>query len=269
MVTSASNPTIKLARSLHRRRMRYRERALLIEGRRAIDTAIEHGARVRALLLDASRVHEHPAPSQLLDAADRVLHVDRGLFLETADTESPQPVIAIATMPQSAPPVDCSLVLAVDGVRDPGNVGTLIRSAAAAGIDAVALLPGTVDPTNLKVVRSSAGAIYAIPLVPVEDIRQIVERLFRYETQVIVAEAGSDTSYDSVDWRMPSILVVGNEGAGVGETTRTFATAEVSIPMAEGIDSLNAAVSGSILLFEATRQRRVDRTFPRMYAENA
>ena len=256
IVTSAANPTIKLARSLHRRRMRYRERALLIEGRRAIDTAVEHGARVRALLLDASRAYEQPLLSHLMDAAERVVQVDGALFLEIAYTENPQPVIAITSMPQSSPPVDCSLVLALDGVRDPGNVGTLIRSAVAAGIDAVALLPGTVDPTNLKVVRSSAGAIYAIPLVPVEDIGQIIERLFRNQTQVIIAEASSDVSYDSVDWRVPSILVVGNEGAGVGETTRTFATAEVAIPMAQGIESLNAAVSGSILLFEATRQRR-------------
>lgn len=256
VVTSTSNPTIKLARSLHRRRMRYRERALLIEGPRAIETAVDHGAHLRVVLLDASRIDDHSPPQRFLLSADRVMRVDTVLFREIADTENPQPVMAIASMPERTVPVDCSLVLAVDGVRDPGNLGTLIRSAAAAGVDAVALLPGSVDPTNLKVVRSSAGAIYAIPVVPFADIGQIVDRAFQTPPQVVLAEAGSDTAYDAFDWEPPSVLVIGSEGAGAGETTRTFATAAVAIPMAQGIESLNAAVSGSILLFEATSQRR-------------
>lgn len=258
IITSPANPTIKLARSLHRRRMRYRERALLIEGPRAIESAIDNGAHLRALLVDAER-GEAVDPvllARLSRGAERVIRVEPRLFQDITDTEQPQPLLAVASLPDRSLPADCSLVLAIDAIRDPGNLGTLIRSAAAAGLDAVALLPGTVDATNPKVVRASAGTLYAVPVVQVSDLGELIERAFTNPPQVVIAEASTDTMYDAFDWRSPTILVVGAEGEGVGETSRTFATASVSIPMNQGVESLNAAVSGSILLFAAASQRR-------------
>ncbi len=258
IITSPANPTIKLARSLHRRRMRYRERALLIEGPRAIKTAVDNGAHVRALLIDADRIDaiDPLLLERLAREADRVVRVEPRLFQEITDTEQPQPLLAVSSLPDQPIPPDCSLVLAIDAIRDPGNLGTLIRSAAAAGADAVALLPGTVDPTNPKAVRASAGTLYVLPVIQIGDLGELINRAFATPPQVVVAEATTDMMHDAFDWRSPTILVIGAEGEGIGETSRTYATASVSIPMAQGVESLNAAVSGSILLFAAESQRR-------------
>lgn len=258
IITSPANPTIKLARSLHRRRMRYRERAMLLEGLRTIETAFAYGAELRALLINADRINtiDTALLTRLSDESERVISVESRLFMEIAATEQPQPIIAVASLPERALPSDCSLVLAIDGLRDPGNLGTLIRSAAAAGVDAVALLPGSVDPTNPKAVRASAGTVYAVPIATVDDIGQLIDRAFAGSAQVVLADAPSDNAYDTYDWRSPTVLVVGSEADGVGETSRTFATGTVAIPMAQGVESLNAAVSGSILVFAIDSQRR-------------
>ncbi len=128
LITSPANPTIKLARSLHRRRMRHRERAILVEGTRAIHAASEHGAEIRALLIDAARAGDVDPLllSSLRETARRVLLVDAPLFQQVTETDHPQPLVAICAMPNVVLPIDSTFVVALDGVRDPGNLGTLL-----------------------------------------------------------------------------------------------------------------------------------------------
>lgn len=258
IISSAVNPTIKLARSLHRKRVRQRERALLVEGLRAISTAVEHGVRVRTLIVDAERADaiDTTVLQPLTNAAGRVIQVTPELFAEITQTEQPQPLIAICEMPDRALPGNSSLLLVCDGVRDPGNLGTLIRSAAAAGADGIVLLPGCVDPYNAKTVRATAGSVFALPVGFARDVAQVTERYFVEPPAVVIANAIAELSYDAIDWRVPVALVVGGEAVGESDETRTYATSTVKIPMQPGIESLNAAVAGSILLFEAARQRR-------------
>jgi RNA methyltransferase, TrmH family len=261
LITSPANPTIKLARSLHRRRMRYRERAILVEGARAIQAADEHGAGLRALLIDASRSGDiDPALlSRLRERAGRVLLVEQALFHQLTDTEHPQPLVAICAMPENPLPADSSFVVALDGVRDPGNLGTLLRSSAAAGADGVALLPGSVDPWNPKAVRASVGAVFALPLQQFSSAHDIVERTFLSRPNAVVADSDGELAYDAVDWTQPSLLIIGGEAEGASHEVRTYADIVVNIPMAPGIESLNAAMAGAIIAFEVARQRRAFR----------
>jgi len=258
VISSAVNPTVKLARSLHRKPVRQRERALLVEGARAIGTAIEHQVRVRTLILDASRADsiDDRVLRPLAQAAGRVMQVTPKLFSEIAATENPQSIIAICDIPDRALPENCSLLLVCDGVRDPGNLGTLIRSAAAAGADGVIILPGCVDPFNPKAVRATAGAVFALPIRSARDVPELANRYFAAPPAVVVADANADLVYDAFDWRSPVAMVVGGEATGESSDTRTYATSSVCIPMQPGVESLNAAMAGSILLFEAARQRR-------------
>lgn len=258
LITSSNNPTIKLARSLHRKRMRYRERAILVEGVRAILAALDLGVRCRAILIDASRVAgiDGTLLSRLRESAIRLLVVDPTLFNQVTDTEHPQPLVAICEMPGSTLPSDSTFVVALAGVRDPGNLGTLVRSAAAAGVDGVALLPGCVDPFNPKVVRASAGALFTLPVRFFSNLDEAVEACFVRRPTVVVADASGDRDYDRVDWTAPAAVVIGGEASGVDEALRTYADLVVRIPMAPGIESLNAAVAGSIIAFEVARQRR-------------
>jgi TrmH family RNA methyltransferase len=242
LITSPANPTIKLARSLHRRRMRYRERALLVEGTRAIQTAAELAVPIRALLIDDSRIESLDSAllRQLSDIARRTLRVDPALF----------------DFPDVPLPTDCSFVVALDAVRDPGNLGTLVRSCAAAGVDGLALLPGCVDPFNPKAVRASVGAVFALPIRQFATLADVISEGFLDEPIVVTADADGAIDYDTFDWSGPAIAVIGGEADGTTDEVRTYADFVVRIPMAPGIESLNAAVAGSILAFEVARQRR-------------
>lgn len=261
LITSSANPTIKLARSLHRKKVRHRERAILVEGIRAIRTAHGFGVHIRALLIDVSRSSDvaQTELTLLRAAADRALLVEPSLFEQIADTEHPQPMIAICEMRDQRLPPDCTFVLAVDGVRDPGNLGTLVRSAAAAGADGVALLPGSVDPYNPKVVRATSGTLFAIPLQTFNSIGDVATNCFLKRPAIVVSDSDGEQIYDEVDWTRPALIVVGGEASGADERVRTYADVLVRIPMAEGIESLNAAVAGSIIAFEVARRRRSNR----------
>jgi len=261
LITSPANPTIKLARSLHRRRMRHRERAILVEGTRAIQSASEHGAGIRALLIDASRAGDIDPSllSSLRESAGRVLLVEPTLFQQVTDTEHPQPLVAICAMPDNPLPIDSTFVVALDGVRDPGNLGTLLRSSAAAGADGVALLHGSVDPFNPKAIRASVGAVFAQPLQSFAAVSEVIDNCFLKRPIVVVADSDGELAYDAIDWTQPSLLIIGGEAEGVSEEVRTYADVVASIPMAPGVESLNAAVAGSIVAFEIARQRRASR----------
>jgi len=258
LITSPANPTIKLARSLHRRRMRYRERAILVEGTRAIETAADLGVTIRALLIDASRADSIDAASldRLQERARRTLRVDPHLFAELTDTEHPQALVAVCDMPEVNLPDDCSFVVALDAVRDPGNLGTLIRTCAAAGADGIALLPGCVDPFNSKTIRASVGSVFALPVQPFADPNAIVDGCFLQPPAVVTTDADGDIDYDAFDWSQPSLIVIGGEADGTTEKVRTYADSVVRIPMSPAVESLNAAVAGAIIAFEVARQRR-------------
>jgi TrmH family RNA methyltransferase len=258
IITSAANPTIRLARSLHRKRVRQRERAVLVEGVRAIRTAVQAGTPLRVLILHAGRREQisDDLLEPLTSTAERIVFVASELFEQVAETEHPQPVIAICELPKQHFPQNCTFVLAIDGVRDPGNLGTLIRTAAAAGADGVALLPGTVDPYNAKVIRASAGALFLVPVQHFPTLEELVSTSFTEPPVTVLADAAGDTLYDTVDYSGPVTLVVGGEAAGAGEAVRTFADIVVRIPLDPRVESINAAVAGAILLFEVQRQRR-------------
>jgi TrmH family RNA methyltransferase len=145
-----------------------------------------------------------------------------------------------------------TFALVLDGLRDPGNLGTILRTADAAGVQAVFLAPGTVDAYNPKVVRAAMGAHFHVPLVAA-GWTALAGRL--RGLSLWLAEARQGLAYDQVDWRQPSALIIGAEAAGPGDAARRLAPKQVSIPMPGQAESLNAAVAAGIILFEAARQR--------------
>lgn len=253
-ITSSANPLVKLARQLAtRRRARHREQLYLIEGDRAIRTACEHGSIIHTFIIDSER---RGAISAALVACmegslARRVAIDSNLFASISDAEHPQPVIAIARMPDVHFPSPSDSIVALDAIRDPGNLGTIIRTAAAAGIDGIALLPGCVDPYHPAVVRASAGTIASVPIMQFAQVSDIVATHMTGFSAVMVAAADSegDIDYREADWREPHILVAGNEAHGLSETVRAATTTMVRIPMAEGVESLNVSVATGILLF--------------------
>jgi TrmH family RNA methyltransferase len=154
--------------------------------------------------------------------------------------------------PQLEVPAHPSLLLIVDALRDPGNLGTLLRSAAGANADAAILAPGTVDAYNPKVVRGAMGAHFRVPVLT-EDWNAIATRV--HGLDVWLAAANAETLYTQVDWGRPCALIVGGEAEGISERASKLAMGRAGIPLARGVESLNAGVAGSIFLFEIARQR--------------
>lgn len=265
MISSLSNPTIKRLRLLHERRGRRQQRAYLVEGVRLVETALDRGVwpvvtlvapetlqatvRGRALYDRLQIQHDLPAPLEVTPAVLR--HV--------ADTETPSGVVAALPLPPRHPlddlPHAAGLALVLDGVQDPGNAGAILRSAAAAGLDAVVALSGCVDLFAPKVVRAGMGAHFQLALAtdvePDDAARWIATR-----GQALLAAAWATTSIYDADLRAPTVLIVGSEAHGAARTEALPALCHVAIPMPGGVESLNVASAAAVILFEAVRQRR-------------
>jgi TrmH family RNA methyltransferase len=175
-----------------------------------------------------------------------------------ADTETPQGVIAVLDLPDTPLPSlhpATALVLVLDSVRDPGNVGTLIRTAAAAGCTAVITTFGTADAYAPKVVRAAMGSHFRLPVVYDVAWEWLGPALAALPA-TYATDGDATLPYDTVDWTRGAAIIVGNEDHGVSPDALPWVAGNVVIPMARGVESLNAAMSGAIVLFEAARQRR-------------
>ena len=254
MITSLSNAKVKLVRSLARRRARYAAQQFVIEGVRLIEEAVGAGI-APALVLYAARMEDDPRSRTLLDrlraATPEVYAASDAVMQAVSSTETPQGIVAVVPFLALPLPAQPQFVLILDAVRDPGNVGTILRSARAAGVDVVFFAPGTADPYNDKVVRAAMGAHFHLPIrvSAWKEIRELVEMIPR----VYLADARGEIDYVRADWARPVVLIVGGEAEGASDAAKEIATARVSIPMRGGAESLNAAMAATVLLFEAAR----------------
>lgn len=232
------------------------ERAFIVEGVRAVEDVLLAGITPRAIY-----VRDDYAPERLPTLPDNTTAraVERRLFDSLTDLPHPQGILAIVPMLEEpeipAPSEDpAPLVLLVDGVRDPGNLGTLLRSAAGAGARHVVIGPESVDPYHPRAVRAAMGAHVRVPFSR-RSWDSLMPLLAAYPL-IALADAGGDRGYDLVDWTGPSVIVVGGEAFGPTGRAWDVSTTRVRIPLEGGVESLNAGVAGSLLLFEASRQRR-------------
>ena len=257
MITSLANDKVKYARSLRRRRQRAREGRFLIEGVRLLEEAMRAGC-IPALLFFQPEQVEDPRSQTLLArarAADTPCYaVSEPVLRSLSETVTPQPIVAVVPQPQLQPPAVPSLLLVVDRLRDPGNLGTILRTAGAAGVEELLLAPGTVDVYSPKVVRAGMGAHFRLPLAVGLRWPRIAERL--RGLSVWLADAQGGQAYDAVNWRNPTALIVGGEATGASDEAAALAQGRLRIPMHGDTESLNAAVATAIILFEAARQRR-------------
>lgn len=258
MITSTSNPRAKVIRSLYSPDGRRRESAYVIEGVRLMEEALAAGVAFRTIYycsrLLAATARGARLLSELTARGLPIEEMSERVLAAVADTVTPQGVLAVLPLPpRPGFPADARLLLLLDGLQDPGNLGTMLRTALAAGADGVIAGPGCADVFAPKVVRAAMGAHFGLPVIVARSWDEISPQLGGQQVLVAVPQGGRD--YDQVDWLLPSVLVVGGESQGVSDRARALATGEVSIPMAPGVESLNAAVAAGVMLFEARRQR--------------
>jgi TrmH family RNA methyltransferase len=257
-LSSVNNPHVKYARSLHVRKNRYRERSFLVEGVRLVLDALDAGAVPSRVYLREAFANDqvNDAVKRLATSQVPVHRCTDAVITAIADTQTPQGVVAVFPFPDLPARADLAtpLLLVVDGLKDPGNLGTLMRAALGAGVTGLYLSPQTVDPYAPKVVRAAMGAHFRLPLLRFnwDDVPKIMLECANRHA----AEACAKVAYDQVDWRQPSALMVGSEAVGLSKEARTLATRSVAIPLSGGLESLNAGIAGAVILFEAARQRR-------------
>lgn len=259
MITSPTNTKVKLVRALGKRQTREEKRQFVVEGVRLTEEAIAakltpviafytpaaQGDRRARILLDKVGA----STREVYEVSDQVMRA-------LSSTETPQGILAVVPMPHIAQPQSPEFILVLDRLRDPGNLGAILRSARAAGVDEILLAPGTVDAYNDKVVRAAMGAHFALSIrsEPWEVIAQRV-RDAHCGPRVYLAESEGEIDYRTADWSQPVTLIVGGEAAGASEAARSakIAAARVRIPMRGG-ESLNAAMAATVLMFEAMQK---------------
>ncbi len=258
MISSTSNERVKYVSSLHRTGVRRQERVFVLEGVRLVEEALAAGL-VPQLVLGNPDLLERSARGRELWGRLRgfnALAVTENVLRHVSDTVTPQGVVAVMPAAESKRPADLGhLALVLDGVRDPGNVGTILRSAEASGVTTVVLTPDCVDAYNPKVLRGAMGAHFHLNLMIELGWPEIGELLG--QRPIWVAAAAEGMRHFEVDWTGSQSLVVGGEASGASEEARRRASGFVHIPMVGRAESLNAAVAASVILFEALRQRTV------------
>ncbi len=234
----------------------------MVEGPELLSVALDAGAPIESVFV-APEGRASRAVTGVVDRAFetgiRVFDLAPGVIERISDTVTPQPVLAVVGFSPNALEDlrGATMVMVLVDVRDPGNAGTMIRTADAAGVDGIVHCEGTVDPTNPKTVRSSAGSIFHVPVVSGGDVRQVLTSLRDWGLVTAGTAVTGGTDYAAVDWRRPLALVFGNEAAGLDGTLDDLLDEQVTIPMMGRAESLNVAVSASVLCFEALRQRRI------------
>ena len=262
LITSTANPHVKRVRALAAdRRERRRERLFVLEGVRLVADALEHSASLALALYVPEQLVTTEAGNALLDqfrGRRDAFEATPQVLAAAADTVHPQGVVALARWPEVEPGKP-GLVLVLDAVQDPGNVGTLLRSAEAVQVAQVLCTRGTADIYSPKVVRAAMGAHFRLATEQDLGWEEVAAQL-AFVDHVYAADAGANMPYFAADWRQPSALIVGNEAQGLSMEARDYASKLISIPMRGRAESLNAAVAGSVILFEALRQRILGRS---------
>jgi len=255
MITSNQNSKIKLVRALLGRVKERREAgAFVAEGVRLVEEAVKANWNFRFALYDDSLSERGMSNvKRLTSLGVDVEEVSPSVMKSISETEAPQGILAVIEHTQLPIPDSPNFILIPDQIRDPGNLGTLLRSAAAAGVQAVLIPPETTDAFAPKVLRSGMGAHFRLPIHSMswDDVEKVVKL---EGLNVYVADMDGQSCW-KMDLRQPVCLIVGNEAEGASESARRLANGKISIPMSGETESLNAGVAGSVLMFEILRQR--------------
>lgn len=248
----------RLRRLLSRRSAREAEQAFVVEGAKVLSEALAAGVPVESVYVGPGAAGD-PVAQQAFDAGARVYELAPGVLERVADTVTPQPIMAVV------PFVDRTLdelrgadllVVAVD-VRDPGNAGTVLRSAEAAGAGGLLFCDGSVDVYNPKTVRASAGSLFHVPVVAGGDPVQVLQEMATWGVRRLATTADGGRDYAATDLTAPVAFVLGNEANGLPDDIEALVDERVTIPMVGRSESLNVGMAAAVLCFEASRQRRV------------
>jgi RNA methyltransferase, TrmH family len=259
MLTSRQNSLIKQMRKLHRAKERHEQQLFLLEGTHLLAAACAVSAPLVTVCYTETWLAQHPDLGQSVRAiAHRTELVSPEVLRAIATTVEPDGIVATVSRIDPPRPHFQHLGLVLETIQDPGNLGTMIRTAAAAGAEGLLLSPDSVDLDHPKVLRASAGQWFQLPMAVSADLRADLLHYQALGLQIVATLPTANQSYWQVDFQRPTLVLLGNEGGGLSPALAALADCQVTIPISPGVESLNVAIAAALILYEAKRQGRVE-----------
>jgi len=261
MITSVANQKVKQVVAWQgKAKERKKDNIFLVEGLKMFEEAPEKS--VREVYIEETLLEKLERGSELLSKLERVGFevVSSEVFKKMSDTQTPQGILAIVERPtyqfEELLKIEKPLFVVLEDLQDPGNLGTIVRTGEGAGVSAVFMTKNTVDIYNPKTIRATMGSIYRVPFTIVEDIEEAIMAMKKAGIRTFAAHLDGKDYYDSFSFREGTAFLIGNEGNGLKTSTANAADAYLKIPMEGQVESLNAAIATSLLMYEAHRQRK-------------
>ncbi|MGI6570599.1 MAG: TrmH family RNA methyltransferase [Caldicoprobacterales bacterium] len=259
LITGSSNNTIKYVRSLQNKKYRDLHLRFIAEGQKMVEEALKSDFALDMLIFSEAW-SDHPLAVQALESGIRCIIVKEKLFKSLSDTQSPQGVLAVAGQReydfQKALKQNPGFLVILDGIKDPGNLGTIIRTIDAAGGDGVVLINDCVDPYNPKAVRATMGSVFRVPIYREGRSSELLEKTAEAGFHIAASDLCGE---DVFAWKGGCdriALIIGSESHGISREVKSYAHSLVKIPMKGGAESLNASVAAGILIYEIFRKGR-------------
>lgn len=261
VITSKDNEYVKHIKKLKEKKYREEYKEFIVEGIKMVQEAIEENAKIKTIIIcDDCKVQSSISNELMYEIAKyNCVYVAEKIFSTMSDVINPQGIMAIIEKPENKETeIDFSkdTFLLLDNIQDPGNMGTILRTADSLNMDQIIISKGSSDIYNPKVVRSTMGAIYRIKVVEVENLARTVKEFKKHRINVYATDLKTDKSIYDVSYKKAAI-VIGNEANGVSEEVLQEASDRIKIPMIGKTESLNAAVATSVILYEAFRQQGI------------
>ena len=257
VISSKDNDLIKHIKKLKDKKYRDENNEYIIEGIKLIEEAVQENAKIKKIIVcdDTTRTYEIPTNVMLEIAKYECTYVTEKIFNTITQVTKPQGIMAIIEKNKIEAEIDFTqdIIVVLDGVQDPGNLGTILRTVDSANLKQIILSQGVADPYNPKVVRSTMGAIFRVNIIETENIIDTLEEIKKHKFKVMVTSLDTQNSIYSVKYNKKAI-VIGNEANGVSKEVQAIANEKVKIPMLGKTESLNAAVATGVIIYEYVRR---------------
>ena len=258
VISSKDNEFVKHIKKLKEKKYRDINNEFIIEGIKIIREAIEEKAEIKQIVICENCQNSNTIPRELMYeiAKYKCIYVTESIFKTLSDVSTPQGIMAIIGRNAKELEIDYTqdIIVALDDIQDPGNLGTILRTVDSIGLNQILVSKGTTDSYNPKVVRSTMGAIFRVKIIECENLEQTLKEVKKHKFQILVTSLQTENSIYDIKYNKKAI-VIGNEANGVEQTIQKMADIKVKIPMLGKTESLNASVATGIVLYEYVRQK--------------
>lgn len=258
IISSKENELIKNIKKLKEKKYRDKNKQYIIEGIKLIKEAIEEKANIQKIVICDNCLNTGVIPKQLMYEIAKYdcIYVTENIFNTITDVNTPQGILAVIKITNTETEIDYSqdIIVALDDIQDPGNLGTILRTVDSIGLNQILVSKGTADSYNPKVIRSTMGAIFRVKIIECEDLERTLKEIKKNKFELIVTSLQTKNSIYDINYNK-KVIVIGNEANGVKKSIQNIADIKVKINMLGKTESLNASVATGIVLYEYVRQK--------------